>query len=214
MKQAGIIRKGILGGSFNPVHHGHLMLAQDAMEAFELDAVVLMPCAVPAHKPPSKLAPSHHRAAMLDAALADDPDLTWSRLELDRAGTSYTVDTLRTLRAAEPTVDWHFIIGADSLPELASWRCIDELLAGCRFITMRRPGMPADADLRATIRLPAPWPDRLLADLFSGHQMAISSTEIRERVAQGRSIRYLVPPVVASYITQHRLYRSLGRSRP
>ncbi len=206
MKQAGIIRKGILGGSFNPVHIGHLILARDALEAFALDAVVLMPCAVPAHKPPEQLAPAEDRAAMLDAALADDPQLEWSRLELDRPGTSYTVDTLHALRAAEPGIVWHFIIGADTLPELASWRRIEELLEWCRFVTMRRPGMPGPADLRASIRLPAPWPDRLLADCFAGHLIDVSSSEIRERVAQNRSIRHLVPATVETYIRQHRLY--------
>ncbi len=208
VKQAGMKRKGILGGSFNPVHHGHLILARDALEAFALESVVLVPCATPPHKPATLLAPAAHRAAMLERALAGDPQLVWSRLELDRTGISYSVDTVSALCAAEPDVEWHFIIGADSLPELVTWHRIEELLAGCRCVTMQRPGMPDQATLRAAIRLPAPWPDRLLGDLFPGHLVDISSSDIRRRVAVGRSIRYLVPEPVEAYITEHHLYQN------
>jgi nicotinate-nucleotide adenylyltransferase len=203
---------GLLGGSFNPVHWGHLWLARDAIEAFGLDAVWLIPCAQPAHKPVAELAPAAQRLAMLEQAVAEDEALQVSRVELERPGVSYTVDTLRSLRAAHPGVDWHFIIGADTLPELPSWKAIDELLGLCRFITMRRPGMPDTATLQARIRLPEPWPRRLMEGLFEGHLIDVSSSEIRNRVAAGRSIRYLVPAAVETYIHEQGIYAAQPRN--
>lgn len=197
---------GILGGTFNPVHIGHLILARDASEAFGLSRVLFVPCARPAHKPEDKLAAAEHRVAMLERALKDDPGSEISRVELERAGVSYAVDTLKTLHLRHPQVVWHFIIGADTLPELSTWRDIHELLDLCRFISMRRPGMPEREKLMNSIQLPAPWPERLMSDVFDGHLIEVSSSEIRKRVAEGRSIRYLVPWEVERYIEDHALY--------
>lgn len=185
---------------------GHLVLARDAMEAHGLDRVLFVPCACPAHKPIAALAPAEHRWAMLEGAVRDDSSFSVSRVELDREGTSYAVDTVKALRVQEPEVSWHFIIGADTLPELHSWRNILELLELCRFVTMRRPGMPGRDDLTRDIQLPSPWPERLREGVFDGHLLDISSSEIRKRVAQRRSIRYLVPREVETYIEEHQLY--------
>lgn len=198
---------GLLGGTFNPVHWGHLVLARDAMEAHGLSRVVFMPCAAPAHKPERELAPAGHRLALLEQAVQDEPAFSVGRDELERGGVSYAIDTVRDLRARAPAVDWHFIIGADTLLELHSWRAIGELLDACRFITMARPGTPPRAELAARLPLPAPWPERLTQWMFEGHLIGISSSEIRKRVAESRPIRYLVPRTVEDYITQHRLYR-------
>jgi nicotinate-nucleotide adenylyltransferase len=201
-------RIGLLGGTFNPVHTGHLILAQDAREACGLDEVWLMPCAQPAHKPGHLLAPAAMRAAMVERAIAADEHLCLSCMELEREGISYAVDTVRQLRAEHPAVAWSFIIGADTLPELVSWRQIEELLTLCAFVTMARPGQPPPAALRDRIRLPDPWPDRLVEGIFPGHLVDISSSEVRKRVAEGRSIRYLVPDGVADYIRDQGLYRT------
>lgn len=199
-------RIGILGGTFNPVHCGHLMLARDAMEAHALNEVSFVPCARPAHKSAENLAPEQHRLALLETAVADNPSFTVSRVELDRAGTSYAIDTVHALRQERPDAEWYFIIGADTLPELPFWRSIEDLLPLCRFITMHRPGWPDGDALKARLPLPSPWPERLCRDVFEGHQVDISSSEIRKRVAEGRAIRYLVPAACETYIWTNELF--------
>lgn len=201
-------RVGILGGTFNPPHLGHMILAQDAAEAFELDQVWFLPCAQPAHKPGSIVAPAEHRIQMLQACVHGDPRWHLSLIEIERAGISYTIDTLRQLTKDHPDIDWHFIIGADTLLELHSWKSIEDLLPLCTMVSMRRPGFPAAEELRNQIQLPSPWPDRLVEQLFDGHLIDISSTEVRKRVALGQSIRYLVPAGVEGYILANRLYQS------
>ena len=197
---------GILGGSFNPVHLGHLILAQDAFERFELDRVYFVPCACAPHKPADLLAPAEDRLAMLEEAIEGDPRFAVSRAEIDRGGVSFTIDTVREFRQLFPGSGLHFIIGADTLTELKSWRCIGELLSLCAFVTLARPGFRT-ADVRdEDIGLPPPWPDRLRARVATGHAVDISSTDIRMRLAEGLSIRYLVPETVEMYISEHHLY--------
>lgn len=202
-------RIGIFGGSFNPVHHGHLIAARDAASSFDLEEVWLMPCANPPHKP--SLAPAADRVAMIEGAIRGDPVLRCSRLEIERGGTSYTLDTVDELRRRHPEAQWCFIIGSDSLPELRTWHRIGELLERCEFVTLLRPGHAREALTDAAIGLPAPWPERLRARMAEGHGIGISSTDIRARVAAGQSIRYLVPPSVEEYIALHGLYKNHGR---
>ena len=206
MQDAGKPRRlGILGGSFNPVHLGHLIMAQDALELFELSNVMFIPCAHPPHKPRADLAPDAHRLAMLESAIEGDLSFEVSDLELRRGGVSYTVDTLRDLAAHHPGTELCFIIGTDSLAELHLWREVETLLTLCRVLTIARPGTDPAAWGAC---LPAPWRERLTADVRVGHSLAVSSTDIRRRVAEGQSIRYLVPAGVEMYITEHSLYRS------
>ncbi len=200
---------GVLGGSFNPVHTGHLILAQDALEHFALKKVLLMPCANPPHKPAGFLASAAHRVAMLQLAVKDNPCLVVSTLEIERGGTSYTIDTLRQLRAMNPSARYVFIIGGDSLLELHTWREMDALLELCEIATLRRPGFEP-APRPETLRLPAPWPEKLLRNIFPGHQIEISATDIRRRAAQGLSLRYFVPFSVETYIVHHQLYKTGG----
>jgi len=195
-------RVGILGGSFNPVHHGHLMLARDALEQFDLSEVRFVPCARPAHKRGDSLAATVHRLRMLELALAGEP-FTISSIELERTGISYAIDTVKHLAQYEPDVEWCWIIGSDTLKDLHTWYNLSELLQLCRFVTLSRPGFhPEPADLR----LPPLWHDRLLADVRVGHLMDISSSDIRERVASGRAIRFLAPDAVCDYIERNKLY--------
>ena len=198
---------GILGGTFNPVHHGHLILAQDALEHFGLDRVLFIPSAQPPHKRIEKLAAAEHRLAMLRAAIGDDPCFEVSTIELERQGPSYTIETIKALHAARPETTLHFIIGTDSLLELHQWYQIGELLKLCEFVTMLRPGFPVEHLTEERLNLPPPWGGRLLTNLFPGHAADISSTDIRQRAAAGRSIRYLVPAAVARYIAAEGLYR-------
>ena len=197
---------GILGGTFNPVHLGHLILAQDALEHFHLDRVLFIPSAQPPHKRTENLAPAAHRLAMLRAAVAGDPRFEVSSIELERQGPSFTIETIKALRAARPDARLHFIIGTDSLLELHQWRSIEELLGLCEFVTMLRPGFPVEHLEEEQLHVPPPWGAHLLANLFPGHTAEISSTDIRQRVAAGRSIRYLVPEAVAGYIAREGLY--------
>ena len=131
---------GLLGGTFNPVHEGHLSIAREALRLFSLDAVWFIPCAVPAHKPTNNLAPNEDRLAMLCLAIADEPRFSALTIELDRPGTSYTLDTVRELRAQHPADTFVFIIGADTLGELHTWHKPLELLELVRFVTLARPG--------------------------------------------------------------------------
>ena len=207
------MKLGVLGGTFNPVHVGHLILAQDACERLALDRVLWVPCAQPPHKQAPQLAGAEHRLAMLRLAVQGDPRFEVSTLELERGAPSYAVDTVRQLRAAHPGSRLYFLIGADSLLELHLWHAVAELLELCEFATMVRPGAPLGTDPAADLKLPAPWPARLLGNLFTGHTVEVSSTELRRRLAEGRSIRYLVPEAVERYILEHGLYRSGGATQ-
>lgn len=205
-------RVGILGGTFNPVHIGHLLLAESAVEAFGLSHVLLMPCAVPPHKAADPLAAAEHRVAMLERAVEGVAELGICRLELERGGTSFAVDTLRAFRERFPEADPWFLIGMDSLLDLHQWRDVATLLTLCTFATLERPGYdhrPAAGDLN----LPTPWPEQLLSHIAPGRRVDVSSSEIRSRIAQRRSIRYLVPRSVEAYIMEQGLYRR-GDTRP
>jgi len=201
------VRLGVLGGAFNPIHMGHLIMAQDAMELFELSQVLFVPCARPPHKPATDLAPAEHRLAMIQAALEGEWRFEVSDLELQRGDISWSVDTARELRNLYPTAELVFIIGADMLPELHLWREIRTLLELCRFVTLARPGTDLTALQQADLKLEPPWPERLKQQIRMGHLVNLSSTDIRYRIAEGLSIRYLVHPAVDMYIAEHRLYR-------
>ena len=200
-------RVAILGGSFNPIHVGHLMMAQSVLDAGEADRILFLPSNLTPHKDPAHLASAAHRLAMLRLALADHPAFAISELELARGGLSYAVDTLlewRKLHPADPIPG--FIIGMDSLLELHTWHRVADLLPLCRFITLQRPGRDA-LPAPTALNLPAPWPERLLASVIPGRNCDVSSTEIRIRVAENRSIRYLTTDSVAGYIARQGLYR-------
>ena len=194
---------GLLGGTFNPVHEGHLSIAREALSLFALDAVWFIPCAVPPHKPAHNLASNEDRLAMLRLALAGEPRFDALPIEFDRPGKSYTVDTVRALQALHPGDGFVFIIGADTLPELHTWHQPLELLSLVRIVTLARPGFVPDAD---ALQLPPPWPARLLADLRTGEPLDVSSRDVRAKIAAGQPVS-LVPEPVQRYIQEHNLYR-------
>lgn len=198
-------RIGIFGGSFNPVHLGHLVVAQDALEHMGLHRIVFLPAAQPPHKA-EPLAPASDRLEMLRLAVMDDPRFEVSSDEIDRGGVSYTVDTLRRFRERHPDAALYFLIGGDSLLELHTWREIQTILQLAEIVTVGRPGVPLDKINPETVRLPDPWPERLGGNIVRGHRVEISSTDIRGRCARGRSIRYLVPLAVERYIAAHQVY--------
>jgi nicotinate-nucleotide adenylyltransferase len=196
---------GILGGTFNPVHLGHLILAQDAFERLELSQVLFVPASVPPHKIGSGVVSAEHRLAMLEFAVEGDMRFGVSDIEIARAGVSYSIDTARAIRRSHPESQLYFIIGADSLSELHQWKDIYELLELCIFVPFSRPGAGASPTIES-IRLNPPWPERLLSRLIVGHAVDISSSDVRRRVAEGLGIRYLVSESVAMYIDEHGLY--------
>lgn len=199
---------GILGGTFNPVHLGHLALARAARQRFRLDEVWFIPCARPPHKTVPDLASDRDRMAMLRAALRDEPSFKVRDIELRRKGVSYSIKTVRAFKRRYPHDRFYFIIGADMLSGLHEWRNIHELLGLCRFVTMQRPG--ARQRSRA-IRLGSPWRAKLKAGFFRGPLLNISSSDIRERARRGLSIRDLVPEAVARYIEQKAVYAGKGK---
>lgn len=199
---------GILGGTFDPIHVGHLALARAARRALDLDEVVLVPAARPPHKPGRPVADARDRLAMVELAVADEPGLSVSRLELDRAGPSYTVDTVAAVLAAaaragrrtEVTV----ILSAESFAGLPTWHEPDRLLELARVAVAPRAGHPAPT--RAWLRRRAgDRSARVVA--IEAALPDVSASDIRRRVAAGRSIAGLVPPAVAAWIDDHGLYR-------
>ena len=177
--------------------------AREALRLFQLDAVWFIPCALPPHKPAHNLAPNADRLAMLRLALAGEPRFDALSIEFDRPGKSYTVDTVRALQSLHPGVEFVFLIGADTLPELHTWHNPLELLALVRIVSLARPGFTPDA---TTIQLPPPWPEKLLADLHTGTPLDVSSRDIRAKIAAGQPVS-LVPESVIRYIQEHHLYR-------
>jgi nicotinate-nucleotide adenylyltransferase len=199
-------RIGILGGSFNPIHLGHLLLGQGALDSFDLSKVLFMPCHIQPHKDPTMLASPEHRVAMLEQAIMDNPQFEMLDIEIARGGSSFAVDSVREIRQLYPDAELFFIIGADMLPELHLWRDIYTLLTMCRFATFSRPGRDVLNIEEKDLRLDSPWAAQLLETVARGRMLEISSSDIRHRVAEGMSIRYLVPTLVEMYIAEHHLY--------
>jgi nicotinate-nucleotide adenylyltransferase len=199
---------GIMGGTFDPIHIGHLAIAEEAREVLGLARVLFVPASVPPHRPDGAVAAAEDRATMVALAIADNEAFELSRIELDRPGPSYTSDTVELLADAERRPghepDLTFILSAETLHDLPTWREPERLLDAARIAVVPREGYPAPE--RAWLE--AEFPGRLgRVDFLEGPRLGLSSTSIRARVAAGRSIRYLVPPAVARYIDDHGLYR-------
>jgi nicotinate-nucleotide adenylyltransferase len=202
------MRAGILGGTFDPVHIGHLLLAEQAREALALDQVILVPAARPPHKPGRVLTPFDVRLEMVRLAIGEAETFAVSGIERDPARPSWTVETLRRLRAAPgaPEETW-LLLGADSLEELPTWREPEEIVRMARLAVYPRPGW--DAATLETSLSPSQreWRAAGRLVLLDGPRLALSSSEIRDRARCGRSLRFLVPEPVRAYITAHGLYR-------
>jgi nicotinate-nucleotide adenylyltransferase len=210
---------GVLGGSFNPVHFGHLRAAEEVREGQALDTMLLVPAAVPPHKDTAALAPAHHRLRMLELAIAGRAHLRVARQELDRPGPSYSIDTLRALRAEIGGTRLVFVVGWDAFHDFATWKEHTEIFATCDVVVVTRPPGPTALTLAD---IPVAAKDAFCYDPSSesfrhasGHVLSlqritaldISAAAIRARVAAGRSIGFLVPDAVEGYIAAHRLYR-------
>ena len=198
-------RVGLLGGTFDPIHVGHLMMAEAVRSEYGLEKVIFIPAAVPPHKLDRHIAPAEDRYQMALLATAANPDFEVSDIELKRPGPSYSIDTVRAfLEKYGEDTDFFFIIGADVIHDIGTWNRIEKLLEICEFVTAQRPGCePDDKDIRARF-----------GELGEKHihtletpEFEISSTDIRDRLRKGHSIRYIVPPEVEAYIYQKGLYK-------
>ena len=189
-------RLGIMGGTFDPIHHGHLSVASEVGDRFGLDQVIFVPTGEPWQKASRTVSAAEDRYLMAVIATASNPRFWVSRVDIDRGGTTYTVDTIRDIAAQHPGDELYFITGADALGQILSWKDHDQLLSLAHFVGVTRPGYELSDD-----HLPADT-----VTLVDVPAMAISSSACRERVAAGRPVWYLVPDGVVQYINKHRLY--------
>jgi len=199
------LKIGIMGGTFDPIHYGHLVTAEGARSEYQLDQVLFLPSGTPPHKNPHAVTDSEHRYMMTVLATLTNPHFEASRVDIDREGVSYTIDTLKIVRNLySDNCDLFFITGADAILEIMSWKDPENLLQIAEFIAATRPGFSLESK------------SNKIKDWFDCHKkrlhllrvpaMAISSTDIRRRVAKGHSIRYLVPEQIEHYIQRHKLY--------
>ena len=204
---------GVFGGTFDPIHVAHLAVAQEAAESLGLECVLFVPAGQPPHKPGLEITSSRHRLAMVELAVAGNERFAASRLELDRAGPSYTVETLEALRAsrsaAGTSTDLVLILSAEAFLGLMTWRDPRRVLELARFAIAPRDGYPDAGPAYLEEHLPD-LADR--AVFLDGPRMRLSASELRDRAAAGRSLRYLVPDAVAAYIGDHGLYRTRLRN--
>ena len=199
------VKVGISGGTFDPIHHGHLIVAEQIRESMGLDKIIFIPSGTPPHKDNKRITPAEHRYRMAELAIGTNPHFEISRIEVDRAGSTYTVDTLTELKALygeQPGL--YFITGADIIPELQTWRHFERLFTLCDFIAVLRPGYKKDGFLREIENLKTSY--RAKIHIVDAPLIGISSTIIREQVKGGKSIKYLVPESVENYIHEKRLY--------
>ena len=189
-----------MGGTFDPIHYGHLVTAEEALVQFNLDRVVFMPTGNPVRKTHRSVTPAEHRYLMTVIATASNPDFEVSRLEIDRPGPTYTVDSIRALRDLHgPQVDLYFITGADAVWDILTWQDSQSLAGACTFIAATRPGFDLGRFAEERER-------GILIETMEVPALAISSTDIRSRFAERRPVRYLMPEAVAAYVVKHDLY--------
>lgn len=219
------MKTGILGGTFNPIHLAHLRVAEEAQKAFQLDRILFIPAADPPHKEIAGEVSFPHRLAMVERAIHDYPSFQASDLEIRRSGKSFSVDTLEILQREDPAGERFFIVGLDSYRDIASWKDYARLFSLCHLVVTTRPGVAIENPL-------APLPVAIRGDFcydshagkilhksgnyvffLSGTHLDISSTQVRQRLIEGQSVRQLVPPTVADYIEEHGLYRTTSSSR-
>ena len=191
-------RIGVMGGTFDPIHHGHLVAASEVAAEFQLEEVIFVPTGDPWQK--KQVTTSEHRYLMTVVATASNPRFKVSRVDIDRDGPTYTIDTLRDMSKLYPDAELYFITGADAIAQILTWREVDQIWDLAQFVAVTRPGhhltLPAHPEGAIdTLEIPA---------------LAISSTDIRERVSEGKPVWYLVPDGVVQHIAKHKLYRGDG----
>jgi nicotinate-nucleotide adenylyltransferase len=199
-------RIGIMGGTFNPIHIGHLIAANEVQEKFCLDKVLFIPSGIPPHKPDSEVIDPEHRFEMVRLAVASNSIFEASRIEIDREGNTYTINTLIELKEMyDRETSFYFIIGADVVPELTTWKEFKKVFQLCEFIAVMRPGSTENSFFDGIRQLNEKWGAKIHP--VQSRLIDVSSTEIRQRIMDGASVKYLVPDAVESYISEKGLYR-------
>lgn len=193
------MKLGVFGGTFNPPHCGHLIIAEHVRESLALDKVLFVPCAIPPHKQDLDIVEAHYRIEMLEYAVQGNRYFSVSDLEIERGGVSYSVETLTEIRRAHPHDELFLLIGMDNMPEFHTWKEPEKILDLARVVVMTRPGVRVSPEQMKVVES---------ATLCEVPEIGISSREIRRRVHEGKSIRYLVTAAVEMYIYQHQLYRA------
>jgi nicotinate-nucleotide adenylyltransferase len=198
---------GLMGGTFDPIHYGHLVLAEQVRTRFDLDMVYFIPVGTPPHKEEENITNSGHRYFMTLLATITNPYFEMSKIEIENHGTSYTVDTIKKFKeAVDGDAQLYFITGADAIYELETWKNVKELLSICNFIAAGRPGIDEYKVKKKIEYLNEKYNGNII--LTSVPALAISSTDIRQRIKEGKSIKYILPESVEYYIYKNNLYRT------
>ncbi|WP_066636402.1 nicotinate-nucleotide adenylyltransferase [Desulfolucanica intricata] len=196
---------GIMGGTFDPIHYGHLVAAEGARHQFNLDKVIFVPSGRPPHKTENKISDPSQRLAMTNLAIASNNYFDISAIEVERPGLSYTIDTVLSFRSMYRSSKLYFITGGDAVLEILTWKDVGRLISLCTFIAATRPGYHLEHLEQAFLELPAAY--RKNIHIMEVPALAISSTDIRERIRTGRPIKYLLPESVEQYVNKHNLYK-------
>jgi len=196
---------GIMGGTFDPIHYGHTEMALHCLNYFGLDKVIFIPSGIPPHKAQAGVIDKEHRYEMVRLAIKDIESFEISRIETDREGFTYTIDTLNQLKDISQDANFYYIIGADTLNELYSWKRIEDIAKLTKFLVVGRNKIPSDVLHSAAARVREDFGGQLIDACYVG--LNISSTEIRKKIQEGRSISGLVDPLVEEYIIKNELYR-------
>jgi len=200
------LRYGIMGGTFDPIHIGHLVVADEIREKFNLDKVIFIPTGNPPHKDSHKVTESKHRYEMVLLATSDNSYFEASSIEIDREGITYTIDTIIALKEKyNSDIEFYFITGADAILELSTWKMVDKLLSICKFIAATRPGFDITKLEVNNKELTEKYRNNIFTTTVP--LLDISSTDIRRRVIEGRTIKYLLPKSVEDYIMENKIYR-------
>lgn len=199
---------GIFGGTFDPIHIGHLIIAEHARDELGLNRLLIIPAFMPPHKQGRRIIDATHRYEMARLATAENPKFEVSDIEMKRHGVSYSVETLHIIQAKVKVLsEYYFIVGSDMLPELHTWKEIDRFVEMCTFVVAVRPGFKKQNWKKTGLGLSEETREKVLANPLENPLVDVSSTDIRKRVAEDKSIHYMVPKDVEEYIHKHRLYR-------
>lgn len=202
LKKANI---GIMGGTFDPIHYGHLFIAECARHKFGLDKILFIPSGMPVHKRRNNIIEPIHRLTMTQLAVQSNPFFEVSTIETDRSGPTYAIDTLRQIHSQnENSQEYFFITGADAILEILTWKDVDEIFELCQFIAVTRPGFSFDEMTKVQQGLSMNQLKRI--HIYETAGILVSSTDIRQRAGSGEPIKYLVPEEVEKYIIQNKLY--------